>query len=225
MKKFNQNYRPSFKSLKARNQKQKEFFEATEKNDVVFSVGVAGTGKTIISVASALKALNDQKVHRIVITRPVVEAGEKLGFLPGDLYEKVNPYLRPIYDAFFDLIGPELFDKWKSQEIIEIVPLAFMRGRNLNNAFIILDEGQNTTAEQMKMFLTRMGEGSKIVVTGDITQIDLPNKAQSGLIHVIDILKNVQGISFITFSEEDVVRHEMVKRIVYAYAEAETKKK
>lgn len=207
----------SLRTLTAKTAKQKEYLEATTKQEMVFSIGPAGAGKTYLAVSCALKALKDRKVERIIITRPIVEAGERLGFLPGDLQEKVNPYLRPIFDAFTSLLGADTFVRLWDSGIIEVAPLAYMRGRTLSNAFVILDEAQNTTQEQMKMFLTRMGEGSRSIITGDITQIDLPTKTQSGLLQAIEILQGVEGISFITFSDEDVVRHELVKRIVKAY--------
>jgi phosphate starvation-inducible protein PhoH and related proteins len=205
------------KKITARTKHQKKYEDAILKNDIVVSIGPAGTGKTFLSVACALRALQTAKVNRIVITRPVVEAGEKLGFLPGDLYEKINPYLRPLYDAFHFMLGPERFRFLRDDETIEIVPLAYMRGRTLDDAFIILDEAQNTTTEQMKMVLTRMGSGSQIVVTGDITQIDLDNKKRSGLVVAQKILESVEGIKFVYFGEEDVVRHELVKKVIKAY--------
>ncbi len=200
---------------------QKKYLETIKKCDFVIAIGPAGTGKTYLAVASALAALEKNKVSRIILTRPVVEAGEKLGFLPGTFYEKVDPYLRPLYDAFYIMLGTEKFRQFKEEEIIEIVPLAYMRGRTLDNAFVILDEAQNTTFEQMKMFLTRLGFDSQTVITGDITQIDLENKKGSGLFLIQEILKNVEGIKFIYFSENDVVRHELVKRIIRAYEEWE----
>jgi phosphate starvation-inducible PhoH-like protein len=196
---------------------QKKYLEVIFHNDVIFALGPAGTGKTYLAVASALKMLRGGEVSKIVITRPVVEAGERLGFLPGAIEEKVDPYLRPIYDAFFYLLGGERFNALRSDGTVEIVPLAYMRGRTLEKAFIILDEAQNTTAEQMKMFLTRMGIGSKVVVTGDKTQIDIDNPKKSGLFEAEKILKNIEGIAFCYFDEEDIVRHKMVKKIVKAY--------
>ena len=187
----------------------------------VHFAGPAGTGKTFVAVAAALAALEKNLVSRIVLTRPVVEAGEKLGFLPGDLYEKTNPYLKPLYDAFYNMLGPERFQEFRDEEIIEIVPLAYMRGRTLDDAFIILDEAQNTTTEQMKMFLTRMGISSQAVVTGDVTQIDLPDKAASGLVVAQEILDGIPEIAFINFTEEDIVRHALVKTIIRAYTEWE----
>jgi phosphate starvation-inducible PhoH-like protein len=191
-----------------------------EQNDMVFGVGPAGTGKTYLAVAMAVAAINAKKVSRIVLVRPAVEAGERLGFLPGSLQEKVDPYLRPLYDALYDLLEPEKVDKMLEKNVIEVAPLAFMRGRTLNDAFIIMDEAQNTTIEQMKMFLTRMGNSSKAVITGDITQIDLPNPRKSGLLDAINILDGVEGIHFCHFEDCDVVRHALVQRIVRAYESA-----
>ena len=184
---------------------------------MVFGIGPAGTGKTYLAVALAVSAYKNKEVEKIILTRPAVEAGEKLGFLPGDLQDKVDPYLRPVYDALYDLLGRDNALRLKERELIEVVPLAYMRGRTLDNAFIILDEAQNTTCEQMKMFLTRMGFGSKIVVTGDVTQIDLPAGKKSGLIDAERVLKGVKGIEFCYLREMDVVRHEMVKRVISAY--------
>ena len=196
---------------------QRRYLESIEKNDMVFGIGPAGTGKTYLAVAMAISALVSKRVNRIVLARPAVEAGERLGFLPGTLQEKVDPYLRPLYDALYDMLEPEKVDRFLEKNIIEIAPIAFMRGRTLNDAFIILDEAQNTTSEQMKMFLTRMGFNSKAVITGDITQIDLPSNKKSGLVEVLEILKDVNGISFVHFDESDVVRHHLVQRIVRAY--------
>ena len=196
---------------------QKRYIEAIEGNDMVFGIGPAGTGKTYLAVAMAVSALVAKQVNRIILARPAVEAGERLGFLPGTLQEKVDPYLRPLYDALYDLLDSEKVDRYLEKNVIEIAPIAFMRGRTLNDSFIILDEAQNTTSEQMKMFVTRMGFNSKCVVTGDITQIDLPNSKRSGLLEVIDVLKTVNGISFVHFDEGDVVRHHLVQRIVRAY--------
>ena len=190
---------------------------AVRKSDMVFGIGPAGTGKTYLAVALAVSAYKNKEVEKIILTRPAVEAGEKLGFLPGDLQDKVDPYLRPIYDALYDLLGRDNALRLKEREVIEVVPLAYMRGRTLDNAFIILDEAQNTTCEQMKMFLTRMGFGSKIVVTGDVTQIDLPTGKRSGLVDAERVLKGVKGIEFCYLKEMDVVRHEMVKRVISAY--------
>ena len=191
------------------------------KNAVTFSVGPAGTGKTYLAVAMAVKAFKARQVSRIILTRPAVEAGEKLGFLPGDLQNKVDPYLRPLYDALFDMLGAETYQKLLEKQLIEVAPLAYMRGLTLDDAFIILDEAQNTSPEQMKMFLTRMGTGSKVVVTGDVTQIDLPDKARSGLVDALQVLKNVQGIAMMFFSEKDVVRHRLVQEIIRAYDKAQ----
>jgi phosphate starvation-inducible PhoH-like protein len=196
---------------------QRRYIEAIEKNDMVFGIGPAGTGKTYLAVAMAIAALVNKQVNRIVLARPAVEAGERLGFLPGTLQEKVDPYLRPLYDALYDLLDQERVDRFLERNIIEIAPIAFMRGRTLNDSFIILDEAQNTTSEQMKMFVTRLGFNSKAVITGDITQIDLPNARRSGLIEAADVLKGVKGISFNFFDEGDVVRHQLVQRIVRAY--------
>ena len=199
---------------------QKQYVEAILKNAVTFGVGPAGTGKTYLAVAMAVKAFKARQVSRIVLTRPAVEAGEKLGFLPGDLQNKVDPYLRPLYDALFDMLGAETYQKLLEKQLIEVAPLAYMRGRTLDDAFIILDEAQNTSPEQMKMFLTRMGTGSKVVVTGDVTQIDLPDKDRSGLVDALQVLKNVQGIAMMFFSEKDVVRHRLVQEIIRAYEKA-----
>jgi phosphate starvation-inducible PhoH-like protein len=196
---------------------QRKYVEAIEQNDMVFGVGPAGTGKTYLAVAMAVAAYNAKKVSRIILVRPAVEAGERLGFLPGSLQEKVDPYLRPLYDALYDLLDAEKVDKMLEKNVIEVAPLAFMRGRTLNDAFIIMDEAQNTTIEQMKMFLTRMGNNSKAVITGDITQIDLPNPRRSGLLDAINILDGVEGIQFCNFEDGDVVRHALVQRIVRAY--------
>jgi phosphate starvation-inducible PhoH-like protein len=196
---------------------QRRYLETIEKNDMVFGIGPAGTGKTYLAVAMAISALVSKRVNRIVLARPAVEAGERLGFLPGTLQEKVDPYLRPLYDALYDMLEPEKVDRFLEKNVIEVAPIAFMRGRTLNDSFIILDEAQNTTGEQMKMFLTRMGFNSKAVITGDITQIDLPNAKRSGLIEAMEILKDVEGISFMRFDETDVVRHHLVQRIVRAY--------
>jgi phosphate starvation-inducible PhoH-like protein len=196
---------------------QKQYLEMIEKYDMVFGIGPAGTGKTYLAVAMAVGALLSKQVSRIVLARPAVEAGERLGFLPGTLQEKVDPYLRPLYDALYELMEGEKVDKFLEKNVIEIAPIAFMRGRTLNDAFIILDEAQNTTSEQMKMFVTRLGNNSKAVITGDITQIDLPNAKRSGLLEVVDVLKNVNGIGFAYFDDGDVVRHHLVQRIVRAY--------
>jgi phosphate starvation-inducible PhoH-like protein len=208
------------RAVQPRSVNQRRYIEAIEQSDMVFGVGPAGTGKTYLAVAMAVAAINAKKVSRIVLVRPAVEAGERLGFLPGTLQEKVDPYLRPLYDALYDLLDPERVDKMLEKNIIEVAPLAFMRGRTLNDAFIIMDEAQNTTIEQMKMFLTRMGNNSKAVITGDITQIDLPNPSKSGLVDAINVLNGVEGILFCHFEESDVVRHALVQRIVRAYESA-----
>jgi phosphate starvation-inducible PhoH-like protein len=205
------------RAVQPRSVNQRRYVEAIEQNDMVFGVGPAGTGKTYLAVAMAVAAMNAKKVSRIVLVRPAVEAGERLGFLPGSLQEKVDPYLRPLYDALYDLLDPEKVDKMLEKNVIEVAPLAFMRGRTLNDAFIIMDEAQNTTVEQMKMFLTRMGNNSKAVITGDITQIDLPNPRKSGLVDAINVLEGVEGIRFCHFEDCDVVRHALVQRIVRAY--------
>ena len=196
---------------------QKKYIELINQNDITFGIGPAGTGKTYLAVAMAVSAFKKDEVNRIVLTRPAVEAGESLGFLPGDLKDKVDPYLRPLYDALFDMLGGERVNKFLERGTIEVAPLAFMRGRTLDNAFIILDEAQNTTREQMKMFLTRLGFGSKAVVTGDLTQTDLPDNKKSGLLHARDVLKGVEGIGSINLTERDVVRHALVQRIIVAY--------
>lgn len=196
---------------------QSRYLEAIERNDLVFGVGPAGTGKTYLAVAMAISALLSKRVSRIILTRPAVEAGEKLGFLPGTLQEKIDPYLRPLYDALFDMLEADKVEKFIEKNIIEVAPLAFMRGRTLNDSFIILDEAQNSTPEQMKMVLTRQGFNSKTVVTGDATQIDLPSGRKSGLIEAVEILKGIPGISFVHFDEQDVVRHSLVQRIIRAY--------
>jgi phosphate starvation-inducible PhoH-like protein len=204
------------KPIKSKTYGQKRYVEAMRKNAIVFGVGPAGTGKTFLAVALAVKAFREKQVSRIILTRPAVEAGERLGFLPGDLQNKVDPYLRPLYDALYHIMGPETYHSNLEKGIIEVAPLAYMRGRTLDDSFIILDEAQNTTPEQMKMFLTRMGTGSRMVITGDITQIDLPG-GKSGLIEAKRILSGVEGISFVYLTERDVVRHELVQRIVKAY--------
>ena len=203
--------------LKPKTIGQKKYVDSIRKRDIVFGIGPAGTGKTYIAVAMAVNAFKNKQVQKIILARPAVEAGERLGFLPGDLQEKVDPYLRPLYDALYDVLGRENAMRLKEKEVIEVVPLAYMRGRTLDNAFIILDEAQNTTREQMKMFLTRMGFGSKVVVTGDITQIDLPRGKKSGLVEAQRVLENVEGIDFCYLKDMDVVRHELVKRIIGAY--------
>ena len=198
---------------------QRKYIQAIQDKDVVFGIGVAGTGKTYLAVAMAVQALMQKQVNRIVLARPAVEAGEKLGFLPGDLQDKVDPYLRPLYDALFDLIDYERVTRLLEKRVIEVAPLAFMRGRTLSDAFIILDEAQNTTSEQMKMFLTRIGFGSKAVITGDVTQVDLPTGKRSGLIEAERILSNLEGIEFVYFTDKDVVRHKLVQMIIRAYEE------
>ena len=207
----------SRKHINIRSSNQQNYVNAIIENDAVFAIGPAGTGKTYLAVARAVEALENSNIKRIVLVRPAVEAGEKLGFLPGDLSEKVDPYLRPIYDALYEFIGFERVNRLIEKQVIEVAPLAFMRGRTLNEAYIILDEAQNTTIPQMKMFLTRMGFGSKMVITGDITQIDLPVPNQSGLIDAIKILHNIDNIAFCNFDAHDVVRHQLVKKIVSAY--------
>src|SRR6266481_1939828 len=196
---------------------QRRYLEAIEKYDMVFGIGPAGTGKTYLAVAMAISALLAKRVNRIILARPAVEAGERLGFLPGTLQDKIDPYLRPLYDALYDMLDPEKVDRYLEKNVIEIAPIAFMRGRTLNDSFVILDEAQNTTSEQMKMFVTRLGFNSKAVITGDITQIDLPNARRSGLVEAIDILKPVDGLAFVYFDESDVVRHHLVQRIIRAY--------
>lgn len=205
------------KPVKAKTLGQKKYVDTIKKNTIVFGIGPAGTGKTYLAVAQAVKAFKAHEVNRIILTRPAVEAGEKLGFLPGDLQNKVDPYLRPLYDALFDMMGAESFQRNLEKGIIEVAPLAYMRGRTLDDSFIILDEAQNTTPEQIKMFLTRLGFNSKMVITGDVTQIDLPDAKRSGLIEATKVLKNVDDISIVRFSEKDVVRHKIVQDIVKAY--------
>ena len=208
------------KPVKPKTLGQKKYTDAIQNNTITFGIGPAGTGKTYLAVAMAVRAFRDEQVSRIILTRPAVEAGEKLGFLPGDLQDKVDPYLRPLYDAMFDMMGPENFQRNMEKGCIEVAPLAYMRGRTLDDSFIILDEAQNTTPEQMKMFLTRMGVGSKVVVTGDVTQIDLPDRTRSGLVDALHILKNVDGIAQCYFTEKDVVRHRLVQEIIKAYEAA-----
>ena len=210
------------RSVRTRGANQRRYVRRIRGNDLNFGVGPAGTGKTYLAVACAVEALEQGLVSRILLVRPAVEAGEKLGFLPGDLAQKIDPFLRPLYDALYEMLGADRVHKHIEHNIIEVAPLAFMRGRTLNGAFIILDEGQNTTVEQMKMFLTRVGFGSTAVVTGDITQIDLPNGRQSGLVHALQVLKDIEGLSFTRFGSKDVVRHPLVKRIVDAYARADS---
>ncbi len=207
------------KQVAPKSANQRKYIQAIQDEDVVFGIGVAGTGKTYLAVAMAVQALMQKQVNRIVLARPAVEAGEKLGFLPGDLQDKVDPYLRPLYDALFDLIDYERVTRLLEKRVIEVAPLAFMRGRTLSDAFIILDEAQNTTSEQMKMFLTRIGFGSKAVITGDVTQVDLPTGKRSGLIEAERILSNIKGIEFVYFTDKDVVRHKLVQMIIRAYEE------
>jgi phosphate starvation-inducible protein PhoH and related proteins len=205
------------RSVQPKSLNQRRYVEAIENYDMVFGIGPAGTGKTYLAVAMAISALLAKRVNRIILARPAVEAGERLGFLPGTLQEKVDPYLRPLYDALYDMLEPEKVDRYLEKNIIEIAPIAFMRGRTLNDSFVIMDEAQNTTSEQMKMFLTRLGFNSKAVITGDVTQIDLPSFRRSGLLEAVDILKGVEGLSFVYFDETDVVRHQLVQRIIRAY--------
>jgi len=202
---------------------QRRYLEAIEKHDMVFGIGPAGTGKTYLAVAMAISALLAKRVNRIILARPAVEAGERLGFLPGTLQEKIDPYLRPLYDALYDMLDPEKVDCYLEKNVIEIAPIAFMRGRTLNDSFVILDEAQNTTSEQMKMFVTRLGFNSKAVITGDVTQIDLPSARRSGLLEAVDVLKRVEGLSFVYFDQADVVRHHLVQRIIQAYDEHKAK--
>jgi phosphate starvation-inducible PhoH-like protein len=205
------------KALAPKSVNQRRYLEAIERNDMVFGIGPAGTGKTYLAVAMAISALMSKRVARIILTRPAVEAGERLGFLPGTLQEKVDPYLRPLYDALYDMLDSDRVEKLLERNVIEVAPIAFMRGRTLNDSFIILDEAQNSTAEQMKMVLTRQGFNSKMVVNGDVTQIDLPTGRRSGLLEAVDVVKGIEGISFVQFDERDVVRHSLVQRIVKAY--------
>ena len=213
------------KPVKCKTVGQKQYVRALQSNTVVLAVGPAGTGKTYLAIAMAVASLKNKEVNRIILTRPAVEAGEKLGFLPGDLQNKVDPYLRPLYDALYEFMGTENFQKHLERGAIEVAPLAYMRGRTLSEAFIILDEAQNCTSEQMKMFLTRFGEGSKVVVTGDITQIDLPKEKLSGLVHAVRVLKNVEGLQIVRLTGRDVVRHEMVQRIIKKYEQYESAQK
>jgi phosphate starvation-inducible PhoH-like protein len=212
-------------AIKGRGENQQAYLKKILSHDINFGVGPAGTGKTYLAVACAVDALQTEKVRRIILVRPAVEAGEKLGFLPGDLAQKVDPYLRPLYDALYEMLGFEKVEKLIERHVIEVAPLAFMRGRTLNDSFIILDEAQNTTTEQIKMFLTRVGFGSTVVVTGDVTQIDLPNEKMSGLRHVLKVLKDIDGVSFTFFGAKDVVRHPLVQRIVIAYERYEQKQR
>ncbi len=210
---------PGKRIVQPKSANQRRYLEAIDQRDMVFGIGPAGTGKTYLAVAMAVAALVSKTVSRIVLARPAVEAGERLGFLPGTLQEKIDPYLRPLYDALYDLLEHDKVDRYLEKNIIEIAPIAFMRGRTLNDSFVILDEAQNTTSEQMKMFVTRLGFNSKAVITGDITQIDLPGARRSGLLEAIDILKSVDGLAFVYFDESDVVRHHLVQRIIRAYDE------
>ena len=205
------------KPVRAKTLGQKKYIDAIQNNTITFGIGPAGTGKTYLAVAMAVRAFRDEQVSRIILTRPAVEAGEKLGFLPGDLQDKVDPYLRPLYDAMFDMMGPENFQRNMEKGTIEVAPLAYMRGRTLDDSFIILDEAQNTTPEQMKMFLTRLGFNSKAIVTGDVTQIDLPNAGRSGLVEAVKVLKNIDDIAIMRLTEKDVVRHKLVQDIIAAY--------
>ncbi|MEN3203324.1 MAG: PhoH family protein [Atribacterota bacterium] len=207
----------SHKPIRAKTPGQLQYVRAVRSSDITFCIGPAGTGKTYLAMAMACAALQRKEVGRIVLVRPAVEAGESLGYLPGDLKEKIEPYLRPLYDALYEMLSPERFQRYTERGVIEVAPLAYMRGRTLNDSFIVLDEAQNTTSEQMKMFLTRMGFGSKVVVTGDITQIDLPSGKRSGLIVVQEILRDIPGISFVYLTEKDVVRHHLVQKIILAY--------
>jgi len=209
----------SGKKIKPRTQGQKKYIDSIKNNTIVFGIGPAGTGKTYLALATAVEALKEDRIARIILVKPVVEAGEKLGFLPGDIYDKVNPYLRPLYDALYEMLDIEKFQQYRDMGIIEVVPLAYMRGRTLNDSFILLDEAQNASPEQMKMFLTRLGFSSKMVITGDITQVDLPSDKQSGLILMKSILGNIDGIDFVNLTSKDVVRHELVQKIVDAYKE------
>jgi phosphate starvation-inducible PhoH-like protein len=202
---------------------QRRYLEAIETHDMVFGIGPAGTGKTYLAVAMAISALLAKRVNRIILARPAVEAGERLGFLPGTLQDKIDPYLRPLYDALYDMLEPEKVDRYLEKNVIEIAPIAFMRGRTLNDSFVILDEAQNTTSEQMKMFVTRLGFNSKAVITGDVTQIDLPNAKRSGLLEAAEVLKHVEGLAFAYFDDSDVVRHHLVQRIIRAYDEHKTR--
>ncbi len=209
------------KTIGPKTKGQKEYFEAIKSHDIVFGIGPAGTGKTYLAMACAVEALKNGEVRRIILTRPAIEAGESLGYLPGDMYEKISPYLRPLYDALYDMMEAERIEKYLETGIIEVAPLAYMRGRTLNDAFIILDEAQNASHEQLKMFLTRLGYDSKAVITGDITQSDLPGGKPSGLLQAMETLKEIVGIKFSYFSGEDVVRHELVQKIIEAYEKAE----
>jgi phosphate starvation-inducible PhoH-like protein len=216
--------RPHKKLIRARTANQDAYIRTMLANDITFGIGPAGTGKTYMAVARAVELLETEQVRRLILTRPAVEAGEKLGFLPGDLAQKVDPYLRPLYDALYELLGFEKVERLMERNVIEVAPLAFMRGRTLNESCILLDEAQNTTLEQMKMFLTRVGFGSKVIITGDMSQVDLPNKQSSGLRQAVDILKDIDGIGFTVFTAKDVVRHPLVQRVVEAYERFEKTK-
>jgi len=207
------------RTVQPKSANQRRYLDAIESHDMVFGIGPAGTGKTYLAVAMAISALVAKRVNRIILARPAVEAGERLGFLPGTLQDKIDPYLRPLYDALYDMLDPEKVDRYLEKNVIEIAPIAFMRGRTLNDSFVILDEAQNTTSEQMKMFVTRLGFNSKAVITGDVTQIDLPSARRSGLLEAVDILKKVEGLTFVYFDQSDVVRHALVQRIIRAYDE------
>ncbi len=207
------------RTVQPKSANQRRYLDAIESHDMVFGIGPAGTGKTYLAVAMAISALISKRVNRIILARPAVEAGERLGFLPGTLQDKIDPYLRPLYDALYDMLDPEKVDRYLEKNVIEIAPIAFMRGRTLNDSFVILDEAQNTTSEQMKMFVTRLGFNSKAVITGDVTQIDLPSARRSGLLEAVDILKTVEGLTFVYFDQSDVVRHALVQRIIRAYDE------
>ena len=211
------------RSIKAQTSNQRKMVEAASKNDMLFAVGPAGTGKTYTAVALAVRALKNKEVKRIILSRPAVEAGENLGFLPGDLKEKLDPYLQPLYDALRDMIPAEKLKEYVENKVIEIAPLAFMRGRTLDRAFVILDESQNATRQQIKMFLTRMGKSAKFIITGDQTQIDLPNKQPSGLLHALNVLKGVKGIEIVKLDDKDVIRHELVRKIIKAYKQNDNK--
>src|SRR6201987_3131633 len=211
------------RTVQPKSPNQRRYLEAIERHDMVFGIGPAGTGKTYLAVAMAISALISKRVNRIILARPAVEAGERLGFLPGTLQDKIDPYLRPLYDALYDMLDPEKVDRYLEKNVIEIAPIAFMRGRTLNDSFVIMDEAQNTTSEQMKMFVTRLGFNSKAVITGDLTQIHLPNARRSGLVEAIEILKPVEGLTFVYFDESDVVRHHLVQRIIRAYDDHKTR--
>ncbi len=218
-------YSVTGKAIVARSENQKLLVEGYNANDMLFAIGPAGSGKTYVSIALAVRALKNKEIRRIILSRPAVEAGEKLGFLPGDMKEKIDPYLQPLYDALQDMIPAQKLQEYMEQNVIQIAPLAFMRGRTLNDAVVILDEAQNTTTQQIKMFLTRMGQNTKMIITGDMTQIDLPRTVRSGLLEAIHVLKDVKGICFVEMNEKDIVRHKLVTRIVRAYDEYEKKKK